>query len=331
MKAVAYSIKLFEKEFLAKANKKKHDITLISNPLSFDTANYSQGKEVAIVFTNDDLSAPVIERLASYGIKYILTRSLETDHIDLIAANKFSLQVEHIKSYSAQAIAEHAVALAFALNRKLLQYELFKHHFEYRNDEFIGFNFSGKTVGIIGLGNIGKAVASIYHGIGCKIIGYDIKPQSGLSYIKQVSFNELLNNSDIISLHIPLTTLSKNLINRETIHKMKEGVMLINASRGAVLNLKDALEALGSHKIGYLGLDIYEYKQFGSLSGETDYLSEPILNELFLEPNVIITPNQAYLTKEALQDIADQTISSLDLWQKNGSENGLNNQILVTV
>ena len=330
MKAVAYSIKLFEKEFLAKANKKKHDITLISNPLSFDTANYSQGKEVAIVFTNDDLSAHVIEKLASYGIKYILTRTVETDHIDLLAANKFGIQVVHIKSYSALAIAEHAVALAFALNRKLLQNEPFKHHFEYRNDEFIGFNFYGKTVGIIGLGLIGKAVANIYHGIGCKIIGYDVKHYDDMPFIKQVSINELLSTSDIISVHVPLNSTSKNLINRETIYKMKDGVMLINASRGAVLNTVDALAAIISHKIGYLGLDIYEYKYDGKL-GDADFLTDPMLSDLLVQPNVLITPNQAYLTKEALQDIADQTINCLDIWQKKSSENGLNNPVLVTV
>jgi len=320
MKAVAYSIKPFEKEFLAKANQKKHEITLISNALSFDTASFAERKDAVIVFTNDDLSGKVIDRLASYGVKYILTRSVGTDHIDKKTAAKHGIKVANVPSYSSLAIAEHAVALAFALNRKLLKSDNFDQLLQFKIDEFIGFNFSGKTVGILGLGNIGKVVANIYQGIGCKVIGYDPFYQEGIPNVKQVSFNELLNNADIISVHIPLTDATKNLIGRETINKMKEGVMLINASRGAIINTRDVLEALESRKIGYLGLDVYEYDRglYGE-EKENDFMKDPILKEIWKKPSVLITPHRAYLTREALQDIADQTIKNLDLWQKKKS------------
>jgi len=173
MKAVAYSIKPFEKEFLAKANQKKHDITLISNPLNFDTAAYAAGKDAVIVFTNDDVSATVIDKLKAEGVKYIVTRSVGTDHIDTERAAKHGIKLSNVPSYSPKAIAEHAAALAFALNRKLVKADHNSRNFDFRNDDLIGFNFSGKTVGIIGLGQTGKEVAQIFTGLGCRVIGYD--------------------------------------------------------------------------------------------------------------------------------------------------------------
>src|ERR1700733_1585155 len=142
MKAVAFSIKPFEKEFLAKANQKKHDITLISNPLNFDTAAYAAGKDAVIVFTNDDVSATVIDKLAGLGIKYIVSRSAGTDNIDKETAAKYGIKLSNVPSYSPKAIAEHAVSLAFALNRRLIKADQNAHHFDFRNDELIGFNFS---------------------------------------------------------------------------------------------------------------------------------------------------------------------------------------------
>ena len=317
MKAIAYSVKPFEKEFLAKANQKKHDITLISNSLTFDTSSYAEGKKAVIVFTNDDVSGTVIDKLAGYGIKYIQTRSVGTDHIDKHAAAKYGIKIANVPSYSPLAIAEHAVALAFALNRKLSKSDQFNSLFDFKNDEFIGFNFFGKTVGIVGLGHIGREVAKIYHGIGCKIIGCDPNYTGNITYLKKVSFDELLASADIISLHVPLNDTTRDLIYHDSLSKMKNGVMLINASRGAVMNTRDVLSALEKRKIGYLGLDVYEYGRglFGEYE-ENNFFEDPLLKNLWMEPNVLITPHQAYLTKEALQEIADQTIKNLDLWQR---------------
>jgi len=313
MKAIAYSIKHFEKEFLARANQKKHDITLISNPLSFETASYAEGKNAVIVFSNDDVSESVLEKLAGFGIKYIITRSVSTDHINMKAAASNGIKISHIQSYLSVAIAEHTAALAFALNRKLVKADHLSHLFDFRYDELIGFNFFGKTVGIVGLGNIGKAVARIFDGIGCQIIGYDPKFPHNIPYIKSVTFKELLSSSDIISLHLPLTKTTRHLINQDTLRQMKDGVMLINASRGAIINTKDILAALDSGKVGYLGLDVYEHeKNLNFEDDENDFFRDPLLKKLLAHPNVLVTPHQAYLTREALQDIADQTIKNLD-------------------
>lgn len=318
MKAIAYSIKPFEKEFLAKANQKKHDITLISNALGPDTAVYAEGKEAVIVFTNDDVSAFVIEKLAVLGIKYIVTRSVGTDHIDKEAAAKHGIKLANVPSYSPQAIAEHAVAMAFALNRQLLKADRRSHHFDFRNDDLIGFNFAGKTVGILGLGHTGQAVARIFNGMGCNVLGYDLSFPPDTPYLLQAELKEVLASSDIISLHLPLTPATQHFIDSSMIIQMKNGVMLINTSRGGIIKTTDLSNALESGKIGYLGLDVYEFERgifFGN--HEDDPVKDQLLNDLMKHPNVLITPHQAYLTKEALQEISNQTIKNLDLWQMN--------------
>jgi D-lactate dehydrogenase len=317
MKVVAYSIKPFEKEFLAKANQKKHDITLISNPLGMDTSIYAEGKEAVIVFTNDDVSASVIDKLAGLGVKFITTRSAGTDHIDKTAAVKNNIKLANVPSYSPQAIAEHATALAFALNRHIVKADYQSHQFNFKNDELIGFNFSGKTIGIIGLGNTGLIVAAIFKGLGCNVIGYDVNFPEKNKQIKSVTLEELWACSDIISLHVPLTPSTAHLINKTTLNQMKQGVMLINTSRGALIKTTDIIDALCSGKVGYLGLDVYEFeKGLFFEDHENDRIKDPLLQELMQHPNVLVTPHQAYLTREALQEIADQTIKNLDMWQK---------------
>jgi len=318
MKVVAYSIKPFEKEFLAKANQKKHDITLISNSLIIETAIYAQGKDAVIVSPNDYVSAAVFQKLAGYGIKYIVTRSSGTDHIDKEAAEKYCVKLSNVPSYSPHATAEHAVALALALDRNLVKADMNSHIFDFRNDELIGFNFFGKTVGLIGLGNTGLAAARIFNGLGCKILGYDLKFPEDIPYISPATLEYLLSSSDIISLHIPLTPDTRYIIQRDTLDQMKFGVMLINTSRGALINTKHLLAALENGKIGYLGLDVYEFEKGQFFKDhEKDLTKDLLLAELLKRPNVLITPHQAYLTKESLQEIANQTIKSLDLWQMN--------------
>jgi D-lactate dehydrogenase len=318
MKVVAYSIKPFEKEFLSKSNQKKHEITLISNPLGAETTFYAEGKDAVVVFTNDDVSAGVIEQLAKLGIKYIATRSAGTDHIDREAAGRYGIKVANVPYYSPEAIAEHAVALAFALNRKLIKADDHSHHFNFTNDGLMGFNFHGKTVGIIGLGNTGLAVAAIFKGLGCKILGYDLNFPEDSSLVEHVSLPYLYANSDIISLHVPLNAGTKHMINKNSLQQMKDGVMLINTSRGALINTTDVIQAIYSGKIGYLGLDVYEFeKGLFFEDHEKDDQKDPLLQQLMQFDKVLITPHQAYLTREALQGIADQTIKNLDLWQQN--------------
>lgn len=317
MKAVAYSVRNFEKELIAKANKKKHDITLISNSLNQETAAYAEGKDAVIVFTNDDVSKPVIDILADLGIKYIATRSVGTDHIDREAAGNRNIKIANVPSYSPEAIAEYAVMLALSLSRKIIPTEDQVREFDFRIDQHIGFNFFGKTVGLIGLGQIGRAVAKIYKGFGCKILGYDVIAQD-IDGVVMVDPDTLYAESDIISLHVPLTASTRHLINAATLSKMKSGVMLINTSRGGIIKTDDLLPALEKNKIGFLGLDVYEFeKGLFFYDHHSDPQKDQLLKKLMSYPNVIISPHQGFLTTEALQEIALKTITNLDNWQKN--------------
>ncbi|MGI4750729.1 MAG: 2-hydroxyacid dehydrogenase [Janthinobacterium lividum] len=317
MKAVAYSIRSFEKEPLALANQKTHDITFISNPLNLQTAIYAEGKDAVLIFTNDDASAPVLEKLTGFGVKFLITRSTGTDQIDLNAAARFGIKVANIPSYSPYAIAEQGVALAMALNRKLVETVNQSRNFDFRIDNHVGFNFHGKTVGIVGLGMIGRATAAIYKGLGCEVLGYDVADQV-VTGVKQVNLKTLFTQSDIISLHAPLTPQTKYLVDKRSIALMKKGVMLINTARGALINTTDILEALKNGNIGYLGMDVFEdEKGLFFEDHRADTVQNPLLKELMALPNVIITPHQGFLTNEALQEIAAKTINQLNAWQNN--------------
>jgi D-lactate dehydrogenase len=316
MKVVAYSVREFEKEFVARANQKQHDITLISNSLSLETAVYAQGKEAVVVSTQDDLSQEVIDKLADLGIKYITTRSVSTDHIDRLAASKRNIKLANVPSYSPAAVSEYTLMLALSLGRRIISTVNSSREFDFRIDQHIGFNFKGKTVGIVGLGAIGKATAAVFRSLGCKILSHDSSPVPNPDGIEEVSFEQLLEESDIISLHIPLTPATKHIINMQSISKMKNGVMLINTSRGGLIKSEDLIKGLKTGKIGWLGLDGYEFeKDMFYFDHRSDRVKDPIMEELLSFPNVIISPHQAFLTNEALQEIANLIIKNLDNWQ----------------
>jgi len=317
MKVVAYSIKPFEKEFLIRANRKKHDITLISNALSAETASFATGKDAVLVSANDDVSAPVINKLAELGIKYIATRSAGTDHFDKNAAENKGIKLANIPGYSPEAVAEQTALLVLALSRNLVRANEQVHHFDFRLDELIGFNLHGKTIGIVGMSPTGLAAATIFKGFGCRVLGYDIDSKIGHDHVPLIELRQLLAESDIISLHAPLNDETKGMINKSAIAQMKDGVMLINTSRGGLIRIADVLNALDSGKIGYLGLDVYESeKELFSEGYKNDDQKDALLKKLTDHPNALITPHQGFLTKEALQEIANQTINNLDLWQQ---------------
>lgn len=315
MKAVVYSSKSYEKEYLAKANQKKHDITLIANPLSIETVSFAEGKDAVVVFTNDDVSAKVIAKLKDYGIKYIATRSVGTDHIDRKAASAAGIKIANVPNYSPQSIAEHAIALIMTLNRKINVAAEHSKNFDFRLNGLQGFAMYGKTVGLIGFGAIAQSLADILTGFGCKILVHDPFLKTFPENVKQVSLDELYQESNIISLHAPLTPETKYIINTESISKMRNGVMLINTGRGALVNSIDLLAALKTDKIGAFGADVYEgEKNLFFEDHHNDEHKDELLKALLALPNVLITPHQAFLTTEALQEIAAKTITNLDKW-----------------
>jgi D-lactate dehydrogenase len=303
MKAVAYSVKPFEKEFLARANQKKHDITLISNDLSPETAIYAEGKEAVIVL-NDDVNASILDQLANLGVKYIATRYSGISHIDTAAAAARHIKIAAAPYYSPQPVAELAVGLALALARHI------------SNHDEVDFNFLGKTVGIIGLGKIGLAVAKIYTGMGCNVIAYDPAFSPGIEDVKQVDFKKLLSSSHIISLHVPLTPGTWQFINRKAFDQVQPGVMLINTSSADLINTEDALTALKSGQLGYLGIDADAYEKEPAFEDhEKEREKDLLLARLTDHPNVLVTAHQASLTMETIQSIAYQMVNNLDQWQ----------------
>jgi D-lactate dehydrogenase len=315
MRAVAYSVKPFEKEPLSVANRKKHDITLISNFLNIDTVSYAEGKDAVIVAANDDLTAPVINRLADTGVKYIATRSTGIDHIDRVAAGKRGMKIANVPAFAPHAIAEQAAALALGLARNIVPAALNAKRFDFRVADQLGFTFSGKTAGIMGMGAVGRAAASIFRGLGCRILGYDQAHDETATGYEPVMLDRLFAESDIITLHLPLTDQTRYIICRDTIKLMKPGMMLINTARGALIDTKALPPALESGRIAYLGLDVYESGQkLFYYDHSADPGCDPLLAALLNYPNVLLTPHQAFLTTEALQAIAMKTIANLDKW-----------------
>lgn len=318
MKTFAYSVKEFEKQYLINSNKNQHTITLSSKSLSADTAILASGYDAISVFTNDDASAEVLEILREQGVRYIATRSVGTDHIDLTVAKQLDIKVSNVPSYSPYSIAEHSIGMMLALNRKLVLAN--KNALQYQFDlaPLIGFDMHKKTVGIIGLGEIGSIVVKILNGFGCKVLVYDIvqNPEKSKELnFTYVTLNQLYTESDIISLHLPFTPQTKYLINQESIAKMKNGVMLINTSRGGIINTKEVLDAVKSGKIAYLGLDVYENERgIFFKNHQKQEQKDELLLELLQNPNILITGHQAFLTNEALINIADKTIENLSDW-----------------
>jgi D-lactate dehydrogenase len=323
-KLCVYSSHAYEMPYLEKANDRRYPLIYVKETLSKQTTSLATGSAGVVLFTSDDANGEVIKDLHDKGIQFVITRSAGYDHIDLEMAKRLGMRVANAPAYSPNSVAEHAVAMMLSLSRRLTLSNDNVHRYNFSVDDLVGFNLHEKTVGIIGTGKIGAAAIEILHGFGCKILAHDISPDKLLAQKFDViysSLEEVCIHSDIISLHTPLTTNTTYLINKTTIDMMKQGVMIINTSRGKVINTTDALEALSSGKIGYLGLDVYENEKgifFNDLSAAPP--ADPLLKQLLSLPNVLITPHQAFLTKEALEDIAKATIQNIDCFM-NGIEN----------
>ncbi|RZL98382.1 MAG: 2-hydroxyacid dehydrogenase, partial [Pedobacter sp.] len=302
---------------LAVANRKKHEITLIANSLAPETVYFAEGKDAVVVFTNDLLDKQIIDKLADYGIRYIATRSVATNHIDRVAAAGRNIKVANVPHHSQNSTAEHTLAIALALNRKIIPAGLDTRNFDYSLDGLTNFNFHEKTVGIIGCGVIGKQVAQIFKGLGCHVMVNDIILNPSEAEFPLVSLEKLLATADIVSIHIPSNEENRYLVNKETIAKMKTGVMLLNTSGNDLVDISAVHSALKDKKIGYFGSSISE--KDGELFFNTDHNDESksIIKELRSLKNVILSPQQTFLTHEALQEIATQTIRNLDNWHLN--------------
>jgi len=318
MKVLVYSSKEFEIPYLEKANNKKHQLTFIKDVLSSKTAMMAVGYDAISIFSADEACFITIEKLKDFGVKYIGLRSVGHDNVNLRSASRLNIKVANVPAYSPYAIAEHAVALLLALNRKLIASNLRVRHYNFNLNNFVGFDLNKKTVGIIGTGKIGSVMCKIMHGFGCNLLGFDIQENSSLSSLynlRYTTLKDLCEQSDIISLHVPLNSETQHLINEELISEMKEGVIIINTARGSVINTVDVIEGLKKGKIGALGIDVYENeKDIFFKDHSQDIPNDDLLMRLNALPNVLITGHHAFLTEEALTNIAGSTIYNIDCW-----------------
>lgn len=310
----------FEKEYLLGANLDKHDLVLIESRLSKSTVSLAAGCDAVSIFTGDSGDAEVLELLHESGIRFMALRSAGFNHVDLKKAEQLKIQIARVPAYSPYAIAEHAVALMLALNRKLIKANHRVMDLNFSLDGLVGFDMNGKTVGIIGTGKIGSVIARILYGFGCKILALDkIENQELIQKynVKYTDCQSLCAQSDIITLHVPLNENTRYIIDEDCIKKMKRGVMLINTSRGALVNTKAVINALKVQQIGAFGLDVYEEEEGLFFEDHSDdILQDDTIARLMTFRNVLITAHQAFLTDTALTNIAETTIYNLDCFAK---------------
>lgn len=318
MQIAVFSTKPYDQESLDRTNTELNsqlNFQYFDTRLTPQTAFLAKGCQAVCVFVNDQVDKETLEILASEGVQLVALRCTGFNNVDLIAAKQLGIKVTRVTYYSPYAVGEFAVGLMLMLNRKL-----YRAYNRVRDDNFaldglLGFDFHGKTVGIVGTGKIGTIVAEIMTGFGCRLLGYDKYENDNFKNVKNsnyVTLPELLRNSDIISLHCPLFPETKYLINPNTINQMKPGTMLINTSRGGLIDTKAVIEGIKAGQIGSLGIDVYEQEDelfFEDLSGKI--IQDDVFQLLQSFPNVVITSHQAFFTREALSDISNATIKNI--------------------
>jgi D-lactate dehydrogenase len=318
MKLAFYSTQSYDKEYFTRLNP-GHDINFLETTLREKTVKLITEETGVCAFVNDDLSAPVIYALADKGIKLIAMRCAGYNNVDLSAANQAGIAVVRVPAYSPYAVAEHAVAMIMTLNRKTHKAYNRVREGNFSLDRLTGFDLHGKTVGVVGMGKIGRVFSQIMSGFGCKVLVHDLYPdpsweQKGWQITE---LEELFRLSDIISLHCPLTENTRHLINQKTIHLMKRGVMIINTGRGALIDTGAVIHSLKTGRIGYLGIDVYEQEEnlfFRDLS--ENVIQDDQILRLMSFPNVLITAHQAFFTDEALSEISRVTFDNIESFEK---------------
>ena len=321
VKIAFFDAKPYDRESFNNINKNfNFDIKYFNNRLNADTVIQANGYNVVCAFVNDDLSKNVIEGLIKNDLKLIALRCAGYNNVDLNAVYK-KIHVVRVPAYSPYAVAEHAVALMLSLNRKIHKAYYRTHDNNFNINGFLGFDMFGKTAGVIGAGKIGRILIKILRGFGMEVLTFDNYPDEKFvaeSGCKFTDLETLYRESDIISLHCPLTQDTFHLINKENINKMKDGVMIINTGRGQLINTPDLIEGLKSGKIGAAGLDVYEEEsEYFFEDFSTNIIGDDILARLLTFPNVLITSHQGFFTKEALSNIANTTLDNIRAFFKN--------------
>lgn len=327
MKVAVFSTKPYDREFLLAANEEaNHELMFYESRLTPETARLADGYPAVCAFVNDQLDAQVLLMLSRMNVELIALRSAGFNHVDLPAAEQLGFTVTRVPAYSPEAVAEHTVALILALARKLHRAYSRVRDGNFSLDGLLGFDIHGRTVGIIGTGKIGAAVAQIMKGFGCELLAHDVHHNPTVEALggRYVSRMELFENSDIITLHCPLVPATYHIIDEESLARMKRGVMLINTSRGALVDTRSVIRALKSGKVGALGLDVYEEEAdlfFEDLSNRV--IQDDVFSRILTFPNVLITGHQAFFTRNAMEAIGRETIRNITAYERDERPAGL--------
>ncbi len=323
MNVAVFSTKPYDRQFLQRANTPvQHELVYFETRLTLATVALAQGFPAVCVFVNDVLDAPTLGALAAGGTRVVALRCAGFNNVDLAAAQANGMVVVRVPAYSPHAVAEHTLALILTLNRQIHRAYSRVREGNFALDGLLGFDLHGLTAGIVGTGKIGFQVATLLHGFGCQLLAHDLNPHPDHARlaIRYVPLNELLAASDVITLHCPLTPQTYHLIDDTAVQMMKPGVMLINTSRGALIDTGPVIAGLKTGRIGYLGLDVYEEEGdlfFEDLSNRV--LQDDVFARLLTFPNVVITGHQAFFTREALTQIAATTLANLTEWERIGT------------
>ena len=319
MRIAVFNTKPYDQRFLEEANAAhQHDLVFLEPHLSVHTARLAEGCAVICTFVNDPLNAATLEVLSALGVKLVALRCAGFNQVDLHTAERLGITVARVPAYSPYAVAEHAVALILTLNRNIHRAYNRVREGNFALEGLLGFDLHGKTVGVIGTGKIGAVFARILRGFGMTVLAHDVQPNAELEAdgLRYVGLEELLERSDIVSLHCPLTPQTQHLVNAERLGRMKRGAMLVNTSRGALVDTPAVIEALKSGCLGALALDVYEEEGdlfFENLSDRV--IQDDVFMRLLTFPNVLITGHQAFFTREALTGIAQTTLENVTAFE----------------
>ncbi|GAA0602026.1 2-hydroxyacid dehydrogenase [Craurococcus roseus] len=324
MDVAVFSTKPYDRRFLDAANVaagNRHRFTYFEARLTHATAVLAKGAAAVCPFVNDQADEAVLEEFTRIGVRLVALRSAGFNNVDLAAARRLGVTVARVPAYSPDAVAEHTVAMILSLNRAIHRAYARVREGNFALEGLLGFDLKGRAVGVVGTGRIGVAVARIMLGFGCRVLAHDLAPDPACAAmgVAYVPLKELLAESDIVTLHCPLTPQTRHMIDAATIGRMKRGAMLVNTSRGGLVDTRAAIDGLKSGAIGHLGLDVYEEEGdlfFQDLSGQV--LQDDVFARLLTFPNVLVTGHQAFFTAEALTAIADTTVANITAFEQTG-------------
>lgn len=322
MKIAVFSARRYDQSLLAAANaahaNQRHMLRFLQDRLSLGTVNLAKGCEAVCVFVNDIVDAPVLAALAAQGTRLVATRSTGFNHIDAVAAERLGIAVVRVTDYSPHSVAEFAVGLLLAVNRKIARASTRTRDGNFELDGLMGFDLHGKTVGVVGTGKIGLIFAQIMRGFGCTVVGHDPYPATAFEALggRYLPIDQLLACSDVVSLHCPLTAANHHIVDAAALAGMKHGCLLVNTSRGGLVDTEAAVGALKTGQLGGLALDVYEQEAslfFQDLS--STIITDDVIQRLVSFPNVIVTGHQAFFTEEAIGQIMATTIDSISAFE----------------